>query len=64
MGTLQRMAEVFGEAGQPVPESGTYACTNCGHREHFNRGDVMPPDHHAGHPWTLMVRDEETPGAS
>jgi hypothetical protein len=51
------MAEVFTEAGEPVPESGTYSCTSCGHREHFSKGQPMPQDHHPGHPWTMMVRD-------
>ncbi|MGZ3532134.1 MAG: hypothetical protein ACXVAR_11625 [Vulcanimicrobiaceae bacterium] len=51
------MAEVFGTEGDPVLESGTYACSECGHREHFERGQVFPADHHPGHPWTLMVRD-------
>jgi hypothetical protein len=51
------MAEVFTQAGEPVPESGDYACTLCGHREHFTAGESMPADHHPGHPWTLMVRE-------
>jgi hypothetical protein len=52
------MAEVFARAGDPVPESGTYACSDCGHRTHLTKGETMPPDHHADHPWTLMIRDE------
>ncbi|MBV8491771.1 MAG: hypothetical protein JO199_14690 [Candidatus Eremiobacteraeota bacterium] len=51
------MAEIFGAAGQPVEKSGTYACTLCGHREHFTQGTPFPTDHHEGHPWTMMVAD-------
>jgi hypothetical protein len=53
------MAEIFGTAGEPVTYSGTYACTLCGHRRHLERGSLFPPDHHEGHPWTMMVADEE-----
>jgi hypothetical protein len=49
------MAEVFGAEGQSVEVSGDYACSMCGHRRHFERGAVFPADHHANHPWILMV---------
>ncbi|MBC5829925.1 MAG: hypothetical protein GIW98_07005 [Candidatus Eremiobacteraeota bacterium] len=55
------MAEVFGKGGDPVVESGTYACSDCGHREDFEKGDTFPDDHHREHPWMLMVRAERGP---
>jgi uncharacterized protein YlaI len=50
------MAEVFGTQGQPVVETGAYACSQCGHRIDLKAGDTFPQDHHDGHPWMLMVR--------
>jgi hypothetical protein len=52
------MAEIIGSPGTPVEVSGTYACTLCGERRHFERGGTFPPDHHPDHPWTMMVADE------
>jgi hypothetical protein len=49
------MAEVFGTAGEAVEVVGEYGCTLCGHRRKLERGETFPPDHHEGHPWTLMV---------
>jgi hypothetical protein len=51
------MAEIFGKAGDPVPVSGQYECSECGHRLHLTEGDRFPPDHHPEKPWTLYVRD-------
>jgi uncharacterized protein YlaI len=50
------MAEIFGHQGQPVVESGTYACSECGHRIELREGEHFPEDHHPAHPWMLMVR--------
>lgn len=55
------MAEIFGKAGESVPVSGYYECSDCGHREHFKRGTPFPEDHHAGKPWTLYQATEELP---
>ncbi len=52
------MAEIFGTKGDSVTDAGVYACSDCGHREHFDATSTFPDDHHEGHPWTMMVRDE------
>ena len=49
------MAEVFGSMGEAVQVAGEYGCTLCGHRRKLIAGETFPPDHHEGHPWTLMV---------
>ncbi|MEO6835729.1 MAG: hypothetical protein ABI231_07485 [Candidatus Tumulicola sp.] len=51
------MAEVSGHEGQTVEVSGDYACSQCGHRQHFEKGAIFPANHHEAHPWTLMVAD-------
>jgi hypothetical protein len=52
------MAEVIGVPGTPVEVSGTYACSECGHRVELPAGEVFPEAHHPEKPWTLMVAGE------
>lgn len=55
------MAEIYGSAGEPVPVSGDYECSECGHREHFKRGTPFPQDHHPEKPWALYRASEPLP---
>lgn len=55
------MAEIFGKGGDPVTVSGYYECSDCGHRERFEKGASFPPNHHADKPWTLYQATEELP---
>ena len=55
------MAEIFGKAGDPVPVTGEYECSECGHREKFTRGSAFPKDHHDEKPWALYLAAEELP---
>ncbi|HEV2262311.1 MAG TPA: hypothetical protein VGR69_08505 [Candidatus Rubrimentiphilum sp.] len=55
------MAEIFGKAGDPVPVSGEYECSECGHRVTLQKDDTFPRDHHPDKPWTLYVASEELP---
>jgi hypothetical protein len=50
------MAEIIGEPQQAVEVSGAYGCSSCGHRIELQQGDAFPENHHADHPWTLMVK--------
>jgi hypothetical protein len=61
MGTIPAMAEIFGHRGESVRVSGEYECSECGHREHFKRDGIFPPDHHPEKPWTLYLATEELP---
>ena len=56
------MAEIFGNAGDAVPVSGDYECSECGHRIHLQKDGVFPADHHPEKPWSLYVADEKLPG--
>lgn len=58
------MSEIFGNSGDPVPVSGDYECSECGHRTHLNSSDTFPPDHHPEKPWTLYVKDDEEPATA
>jgi hypothetical protein len=55
------MAEIFGKGGETVPVSGYYECSDCGHREKFERGATFPPNHHENKPWALYQATEELP---
>lgn len=55
------MAEIFGKGGDQIQVSGFYECSDCGHRERFERGGTFPPDHHPQKPWTLYQATEELP---
>jgi len=55
------MAEVFGHGGDSVEVSGEYECSECGHRERFERDAVFPPNHHPDKPWTLYLAAEDLP---
>ena len=55
------MSEIFGNGGDTVPVSGEYECSDCGHRQHFEKGAVFPPDHHSDKPWTLYLATGELP---
>ncbi len=55
------MAEIFGKGGDSVEVSGEYECSDCGHREKFEKGATFPPDHHPEKPWTLYLATEELP---
>lgn len=57
------MAEIFGHYGETVTVTGDYECSECGHREKFEKGSTFPKDHHADKPWTLYVAGGELPGA-
>ncbi|GAC1360578.1 MAG: hypothetical protein NVSMB31_20680 [Vulcanimicrobiaceae bacterium] len=55
------MAEIFGKAGDTVEVSGEYECSECGHREKFEKGTAFPQDHHPEKPWALYLATEELP---
>ncbi|HET6894756.1 MAG TPA: hypothetical protein VFH72_05170 [Candidatus Baltobacteraceae bacterium] len=55
------MAEIFGKGGETVPVGGFYECSDCGHREKFERGATFPPNHHEDKPWSLYQATEELP---
>lgn len=57
-----KMAEIFGKGGDPVPVSGQYECSDCGHRETFEKGGTFPPDHHPDKPWALYLATGDLPG--
>ena len=57
------MAEIYGNGGEQVPASGYYECSECGHREKFEKGGTFPQDHHAEKPWTLYQATEELPAS-
>jgi hypothetical protein len=61
MGSRVVMAEIFGKGGDPVTVSGYYECSDCGHRERFEKGATFPPNHHPDKPWTLYQATEELP---
>jgi hypothetical protein len=55
------MSEIFGNGGETVPVTGDYECSDCGHRQHFTKGETFPPDHHPEKPWTLYLATEGLP---
>jgi len=55
---MHRMAEIFGNGGDPVTVGGEYECSECGVRRHFAAGETFPPDHHSYKPWTLYLKDD------
>ncbi len=57
------MAEIYGNGGEQVTVGGFYECSECGHREKFEKGGTFPPDHHAQKPWTLYQATEELPAS-
>ncbi|HEV3154506.1 MAG TPA: hypothetical protein VGZ02_11930 [Candidatus Baltobacteraceae bacterium] len=57
------MAEIFGKGGDSVTVSGYYECSDCGHRQRFEKGQTFPPDHHPEKPWTLYQATEELPAS-
>lgn len=61
MGTTIGMAEIFGHEGETVEVSGYYECSDCGHREKFEKGTTFPKNHHPEKPWSLYQKTEDLP---
>jgi len=52
------MAEIFGTEGERIEVSGEYECSECGHREHFDKDGAFPRNHHPSKPWMLYLKDD------
>jgi len=57
------MAEIYGKGGDEITVSGFYECSDCGHRERFEKGQRFPQNHHPEKPWTLYQATEELPAS-